>query len=266
MASVPYTVLTVPQWQGSGAANARALSAGSRSAGRLVGGASLVEVPITEAAGEMRDGVRSLHQLVANLGAIERALAKVSGPVLTIGGECSVDLGPLAAAHSRYGDDLTVLWIDAHPDVYAPGELESGSFHAMILRTLLGEGPALLVPRHPLAPKQVRLAGRRVGGDPELAFLARSGLRHHGVDDFEQVLEDLTGPVYLHIDLDVLDPADFRSVGYSEPDGVTAERLIALVRNVAGLVGAAICEYAPGPTPVLAEENVIRGVAAALQF
>lgn len=148
----------------------------------------------------------------------------------------------------------------------APGELNSGSFHAMILRTLLGEGPAALVPPESLDPRQVRLAGRRVGGDPELAYLARTGLRSHGVDDFERVLDGLTGPVYLHIDLDVLDPADFQSVGYSEPNGVTAQRLIALVREVPGLIGAAICEYALGPTPVLTEENAIRELAAAFQF
>ncbi len=264
-----YTVLSVPQWQGSGAANARDLSAGARAAADLVGvpcGAAQLEATITEGPGELRDDVRALDQLVANLAATKRALAAIDGPVVTVGGECSVDLGPLGAARQRYGDDLTVLWIDAHPDVYAPGELNSGSFHAMILRTLLGEGPADLVPRESLDPRQVRLAGRRVGGDSELAYLARTGLRSHGVDDFEQVLDGLTSPVYLHIDLDVLDPADFQSVGYSEPNGVSAQRLIALVREVPGLIGAAICEYAPGPTPVLTEENVIRELAAAFQF
>ncbi|MFC7488700.1 arginase family protein [Knoellia sp. CPCC 206453] len=259
-------MLIVPQWQGSGAPNARNLSAGSRSAGAFVGGVSQVEVAITEAPGDMRGGVRALNELAANLAATKRALADISGPVVTIGGECSVDLAPIAAARSRYGDALTVLWIDAHPDVYAPGELSSGSFHAMILRTLLGEGPAALVPREPLDPRQVRLAGRRVGGDPELAYLARTGLRQHAVADFERVLDGLAGPVYLHIDLDVLDPADFRSVGYSEPHGVTAERLIALAREVPGLIGAAICEYAPGPRPVIAEENLIRELVAAFQF
>lgn len=117
-----YTVLSVPQWQGSGAANARDLSAGARAAADLVGvpcGEAKLEAPVTEVPGAMRDGVRALDQLAANLAATKRALAAIDGPVVTVGGECSVDLGPLGAARQRYGDDLTVLWIDAHPDVYA---------------------------------------------------------------------------------------------------------------------------------------------------
>lgn len=36
---------------------------------------------------------------------------------------------------------LTVLWIDAHPDVYSPQTLPSGAFHGMVVRALLGDGP-----------------------------------------------------------------------------------------------------------------------------
>jgi arginase len=40
--------------------------------------------------------------------------------VITAGGDCAVDIAPIAAARARYGEELTVLWIDAHPDVYSP--------------------------------------------------------------------------------------------------------------------------------------------------
>ncbi|TDC22365.1 hypothetical protein E1265_15885 [Streptomyces sp. 8K308] len=52
-----------------------------------------------------------------------------------------------AAAHARYGDQLTVLWSDAHPDVYSPRTLPSGACHGMVVRALLGDGPAGLTPR-----------------------------------------------------------------------------------------------------------------------
>ena len=193
-------------------------------------------------------------------------MSEVDGPWLTVGGECNADLTPISVAHERYGDDLTLVWIDAHPDVFAPGELKSGSFHAMVVRTLLGEGPAALVPDRPLRVDQVRLAGRRVDTEPELAFLARSGLRWHGVDDAEDVLAGLTGPVYLHVDLDVLDPGEFTSVGYSEPDGMSVNQLVTLVASIEDVVSAAICEYAPSQKPVTAEEDAIRRIAAAFNF
>ena len=264
--STPLTVLEVPQWQGSGAPNASRLSAGARTAAQLVDGTCRVAVATTERPGAIRNGVRALDELAANAVATREALSKTNEPWLTVGGECNADLTPIAVAHERYGDDLTLVWIDAHPDVYAPGELSSGSFHAMVVRTLLGEGPAELVPDRPLRVDQVRLAGRRVVTEPEVAFLARSGLRWHGVADAEEVLVGLAGPVHLHIDLDVLDPSEFTSVGYSEPNGMSVDQLVTLITRIQNVVSAAICEYAPGQEPVTAEEDVIKRIAAAFNF
>lgn len=262
----PFTILEIPQWQGSSASNARRLSVGARVAAGLVGGARKVSVAVTERPGAIRNGVRALDQLAANAAATREALIGVNGPWLTVGGECNADLTPIAVAHERYGDELTLVWIDAHPDVYAPGELDSGSFHAMVLRTLLGEGPVELVPDAPLRVEQVRLAGRRVDTAPELAFLARSGLRWHGVTDADDVLLGLAGTVHLHVDLDVLDLSEFTSVGCSEPDGMSVEQLVTLVVNIKNVVSAAICEYAPGLVPITAEEDTIRRIAAAFNF
>ncbi len=72
---------------------------------------------------------------------------------------------------THYGDALTVLWIDAHPDVYSPSTLPSGAFHGMVVRALLGDGPPGLVPRRPLRPEQVIIAGERAGADSEHAYL-----------------------------------------------------------------------------------------------
>ncbi|HEV2781956.1 MAG TPA: arginase family protein [Actinophytocola sp.] len=77
-------------------------------------------------------------------------------PRLAVGARRTVELvpadaqAPIAAARARHGEALTVLWIDAHPDLCTPQTLRSGSFHGMVLRTLLGDGPAPLVPEQPL--------------------------------------------------------------------------------------------------------------------
>ncbi|WTL10231.1 arginase family protein [Kribbella sp. NBC_01505] len=95
------------------------------------------------------------------LGWCGRCWLRVGGPAVTVGGDCGVDLAPIAAARERYGDELTVLWLDAHPDVNRPETLPSGSFHGMVLATLLGDGASALVPEDRLVPGQVVLAGVR---------------------------------------------------------------------------------------------------------
>jgi arginase len=79
------------------------------------------------------------------------------------------------------------------------------------------------------------------------------------------VLDDLAGPVCAHIDLDVLEPTAFGSLGYREPDGVAPDRLIDLVSRLDGVVGAAITEHMPtAGAGDASDAEVIRRLAAAL--
>lgn len=259
------TVLCVPQWQGSGLGDSPRLAAGALRSAELVPADARVTVPVLDTGGKPDAGVRGLDVLVENLHRTQQALAAIDDVVVTVGGDCGVDLAPIAAARARYGDRLTVLWIDAHPDLYTPQTLRSGSFHGMVLRTLLGEGPAPLVPDQPLTPGQVIIAGERAGAPPEHEYIERAGIRRHGVDDLERVLDGLTGPVYLHIDLDVLEPTQFHSLGYAEPDGVLPQRLIDLVSRLDNVVGAALTEYMPtGGAADAGDAEVIRRLGAAL--
>jgi arginase len=259
------TVLCVPQWQGSGLGDSPRLSAGARRTAEVVAADSRVTVPVLDTGGKPDAGVRSLDVLVENLRRTREALAGVDDVVLTAGGDCGVDLAPIAAARARHGDRLTVLWIDAHPDLYTPRTLRSGSFHGMVLRTLLGDGPAPLLPDEPLTPEQVVIAGERAGDATEHEYLRSAGIRRHGVDDFEEAFENLAGPVYVHIDLDVLEPTQFGSLGYREPDGVAPDRLIGLVSGLRDVVGAAITEHMPtGGAGDDDDAEVIRRLAAAL--
>ena len=58
--------------------------------------------------------------------------------IVTLGGDCLVDLAPIAYLTERYGDDLAVLWADAHPDVMGPAQFQNA--HAHVLAILMGEG------------------------------------------------------------------------------------------------------------------------------
>jgi arginase len=265
------TVLCVPQWQGSSSPNARRLVPGARIAADSIRADARVTVPVLDSAGKRAAGVRALDVLTENLRLTRETLAGIDDAVITVGGECAVDLAPLAAARARYGAQLTVLWIDAHPDLYTPQTLPSGSFHGMILRTLLGEGPAPLIPKQPLAPEQVIIAGLRAF-EPDVReqiedYIAQAGIRRHGVSDLEKVLDGLTGPVYVHIDLDVLDPPEFGATCYPEPDGVKPRRLIDVVSQIDNVIGAAITEHAPAADAGNPHETeVIRQLGAALRM
>ncbi|MFG6202564.1 arginase family protein [Nonomuraea sp. JJY05] len=259
------TVLCVPQWQGSASGSAPRLTAGAHRAAALVPADAVVTVPVLETGGDRAAGVRAYDVLVENQRRTREALAGVDDRVVTVGGDCAVDIPPIAAAHARYGDALTVLWIDAHPDVYSPQTLPSGAFHGMVVRALLGDGPAGLTPERPLRPHQVIIAGERAGDVSEHEYLAKTGLRRYGVDDLERALDDLRGPVYVHVDLDVLEPTAFGSTCYPEPNGVRPQRLIDLVSQVDGIIGAAITEHAPsGDDADPAEAEVIRRLGTAL--
>jgi arginase len=260
------TVLCVPQWQGSGAAGAQRLVAGARRTADLVPADARVVVPVLDADGEIGAGVRALDVLLENLRLTRDALAGIDDVVVTAGGDCGVELAPVAAARARHGDRLTVLWIDAHPDVSTPETLPSGSFHGMVLRTLLGEGPAPLTPAEPLAPEQVVLAGVRSYEAGQRAYIERAGIRSHPVEALERAFDGLSGPVYVHVDLDVLDPGEFASTCYPEPGGVPLQRLIDLLARVEHVVGASITEHAPGDdADVDGDAEVIRGLGAALR-
>jgi arginase len=138
--------------------------------------------------------------------------------------------------------------------VYSPQTLPSGAFHGMVVRTLFGDGPVGLTPEQPLAPPhQVIITGERAGIVSEHEYLAKMGLRRHGVNDLERVLEGLRSPVYAHVDLDVLEPTAFGSTCYPLPDGVQPQRLIELISQVDDIVGAAITEHAPPTTSTRAK-------------
>jgi arginase len=239
--------------------------AGALRAAELVAVDAVVTVPVDESAGKKVAGIRALDVLVENKRLTQKALAGIDDRVITVGGDCAVDIAPIAAARARYGEALTVLWIDAHPDVYSPQTLPSGAFHGMVVRALLGDGPAGLTPEQPLTPQQVVIAGERAGDVSEHEYLAKTGVRRYGVDDLERALDGLRGPVYVHIDLDVLEPTVFGSTCYPEPDGVQPHQLIDLISRVDDIVGAAITEHAPSGDGVdKGEAEVIRRLGAAL--
>jgi arginase len=125
----------------------------------------------------------------------------------------------------------------------------------MVLRALTGEGPRGLVAAPAVDPRRVVLAGVRDLDPAEAAFVGSAGVRHVRVADPVALTDAIAAAggtddpvVYVHIDLDVLDPGIFASVGSPSPDGLRPDQLLDLVTAVAGRFGVAglgITEYEP---------------------
>ncbi len=234
-------VVEVPQWQGSSSATAHRLRAGAGLLAGLVGAAHRDRIEVGNDTGT--------PALAAILARTRQALRRAHGRfTVTVGGDCGVELAPISEALRRHGDRLTVVWFDAHGDLNTPDSSPSGAFHGMVLRTLLGEGPAELVPDRSLRPAQVVLAGVRALDPAEREHAAKAGIPI--VADPPALVDAVAGAgaVYVHVDLDVLDPEVFGSVGVPEPGGLTTERLTAMVAALAErheIAGLGVTEYEP---------------------
>lgn len=191
------------------------------------------------------------------------ALGRIDGTVLTIGGDCGVELAAVQHAASRQ-DAMAVLWLDAHPDLNTPESSPSGAFTGMVLRTLLGEGAPTLVPQQPLLPSRTILAGVRNIDDGENEYLASSGVPVLGASETDAqtvraaLAQSGATSVYLHVDLDVLDPAEFGGVSDPMPFGLSLGTLIEVIGAAKAelpLAGAGIAGFAPA-SPEAASDDL----------
>ena len=233
--------LAFPQWQGSG--RHEHLPRGARACADVCSRfAPRINVPLA-GEGERVDGVNRWSAILAQFRAAQELLGRQAPKrLLTAGGDCAVDVAAIDYL-MRCHPDLTVLWVDAHLDANTPASSPSGNFHGMPVATLLGHAPESLRAHlaAPLAPARFRYFGIRVGDDGDWAFQRDHALAVLGID------ERLVGPVHIHLDLDVLDPAEFPHVAYPE-GALSVAAAVALIERVArdaDIVGLTITEFAP---------------------
>ncbi len=165
-------------------------------------------------------------------GQVEDALTGGNAPVL-LSAECSVGLTTLPAA-LRQRPQARVLWLDAHGDYNTPETSPSGYLGGMALAGACGVWDAGL--GGSIDPERVVLAGVRELDDAERRLLEDSPVTVIGAS-----LETLVytqnaldrAPVYVHVDLDVIDPEFFPSQ-FPAPGGLAPDKLYDLLEAVAG--------------------------------
>jgi arginase len=200
---------------------------------------------------------------------------------LVLAGNCISCIGTLAGL----GDPPpAIIWLDAHGDFNTPESTISGFLDGMALATAVGRcwgKLAATVPGfRPVPETQVVLLGARAFDVDERVLLDRSAvslidaqlIRKHGLraalEPLLPKIQTHTGRAYLHIDLDVLDPAEARVNHFAPTGGLTLPELlgiVSLVRERFALAATAITAYDPeydeGEKAVKAAVDVIRELA-----
>ena len=247
--------LLLPDWQGYAADDTPA--AGARALAEIFPERPLVEIgapPFSSLA--VADGVIGLAAIAEGAA---RTLATIRerqpSRIFTVGGTCGVELAPVSYLNDRYKGDLAVVWLDAHGDLNTPQSSPSARFHGMVLRTLMGDGPEALVrllPRR-LAPEQIVLAGVRDLDRDEHIFISDAAISLLTPADL-LVPDRVAGRIraagfthlYVHFDLDVLDPTAFPDVLVPAPGGISIDDAVETIRGLASafdIVGFSVVEF-----------------------
>ncbi|WP_041684926.1 agmatinase [Renibacterium salmoninarum] len=185
-----------------------------------------------------------------------------SAKLLTLGGDHTIALPLLRAASERAGAPVALLHFDAHLDTwdtYFGAEYTHGTpFRRAVEEGILDtEAISHVGTRGPLYGKKDLEDDKRFG----FGIVTSSDVFRQGVDEVVHKLRDRIGnrPLYVSIDIDVLDPAHAPGTGTPEAGGITSRELLEILRGLRGmnLIGADVVEVAPAY-----DHAEITGVAA----
>jgi arginase len=189
--------------------------------------------------------------------------------IFTVGGGCDIAIAPISYLNSQIKGDVTILWFDAHGDLNTPATSLSKAFHGMPLRTLLGEGDPRILSHtfSPLTPAQIILLGSRELDDAESEYIAERKIKLLKVADIESKLAVDTikangsKNIYIHLDLDVIDPNEFPFIPVPALGGLkiqTLSNLLNVLNKDFNILGLSLVEYRPsGKHPIKILEEII---------
>ena len=156
-------------------------------------------------------------------------------PLICLGGDHAIT-HPILRAVRRRHPRLTILHIDAHPDIY----------HAYQDNPRSHASPFARIMEERLADRLIQVGLRTVNDHHREQF------RRFGVETIdasrcsENLWIDLKTPVYISLDIDGLDPAYAPGVSHREPGGLSPRQVIDLIHTIdQPIVGADIVEFNP---------------------
>jgi len=217
------------------------------------------------------DNAVALRQMTAAFQELgSRPAARAPKPkLITLGGDHSLALPALRALREVYGRPVRVLHFDAHLDTWHPEKYpsawpsEQAHFNHGSMFWLAGNEGVIVNSSSAAgggpnvhAGLRTRLSGDTFGDHDDDTAQNWVRISADDIDDIgtrgvvDAILSafgDAEDPVYLSVDIDVLDPAFAPGTGTPEPGGWTTRELIRILRGIEGLnvVGADVVEVSP---------------------
>jgi len=200
-------------------------------------------------AGDIAVNPFNIHEAIETIEAAAVELTKNDTALVTIGGDHTIALPLLRAAAQKHGP-VALVHFDAHLDTwdtYFGAEYTHGTpFRRAVEEGILDtEALSHVGTRGPLYGKKDLEDDRRFG----FGIVTSSDIYYQGVREVVDKLRQRLGnrPVYVSIDIDVLDPAHAPGTGTPEAGGMTSRELLEILRGFRGLnlIGADVVEVAP---------------------
>ena len=172
---------------------------------------------------------------------------------VVLSGNCNAALGTVSGCGAN---ELGIVWFDAHGEATTPETTVSGFLDGMSISTLLGRAWHRLAESIPgFAPipgNRILLFGARDVEPAEQSLLEAAGVRRAAtLAQLRKQLPILTreiNQIYLHVDLDVLDPKEATANQWTPPNGITRDCLlecIAEIRKQTRVVALGVGSYDP---------------------
>ncbi len=153
---------------------------------------------------------------------------------VSIAGDCCAALGVLAGLQHA-GLEPALVWLDAHGDFNTWQTTPSGFLGGMPLAMLVGRGEQTMLKAlelKPLAEDRVILTDARDLDPGEKLLVEAAAIRH--LSDVGDLLDLILpeGPLYVHIDTDILDPAEAPAMNYPAAGGPSSGELRQVMKHL----------------------------------
>ena len=245
------------QWQGG--ADPVTWEGAEEIADFYLAGQHYVDLPVSTDEAEMavkKNGIRSFDVLRGQMrSAYERLRADAPDKLFTLGGGCDADVPAIVSLSEKYHGNLALIWLDAHGDLNAPEASTSSLFYGMPLRSVMdNQCFGLLENPIPVNASQVIHIGGRDFDDAERTFIGETGMISLTVQDIRsddnlicRMVDGIQSDhIYIHLDLDVLDPSCLPNTPLPVGGGLHCEEAWNTLYAFADrLVGLGVFEYAP---------------------
>ncbi|ADG71336.1 arginase family protein [Brachyspira murdochii] len=207
---------------------------------------------------EVKNGIMDYDYIVKQTNSALDILNKNNpDKIIVFGGECSVSAAPFTYLNKKYNNDIALIWIDAHPDITLPEDNTYAGYHAMAVSACMGKIDAINNLPSKISSENILFLGLRDWEREEIRIRQKEyGIKHFAPEEISKSSECIikwlkeckASKVFIHFDLDVLDPNEIIAAVGVSPNGMKINEAVRVINDIAGekeLAGLTIAEHMP---------------------